>query len=178
MNRPIQLPLAAPGNSFEFDNPQGIGAKKKILVFEVRHWDHNMEGFVGRKEDDDGGYMTSSANTVGNIFLGSKGFMLKNVDKWETFYGKERKPGDSGSGLGNHYLNFTEAIRNNAPDSLNGNIEDGVLSCSLIHLANISYRLGRSLEFDPNLKEFKSDDEANAMLSKQYRAPFVVPENV
>jgi len=165
-------------STFEFDNPQGSSEKKKILVFEVRHWDHNIEGFFGRKNDDAGGYMTSSANTVGNIFMGSEGFMLKNVDKWETFHGKERNPGDSGSGLGNHYLNFTEAIRNNTPDSLNGNIEDGVLSCSLIHLANISYRLGRSLDFDPELKRFKSDDQANAMLSKKYRAPYVIPEEV
>ncbi len=165
-------------STFEFDNPKGKGAKKKMLVFEVRHWDHNLEGFSGRKKDDDGGYMTSSANTVGNIFLGSEGFMLKNVDKWETFHGKERTPVTSGSGLGNHYLNFTETIRNNDPNHLNGKIEEGVKSCSLIHLANISYRLGRSLEFDPVSKRFKGDEEANAMLTKKYRAPYVVPEMV
>lgn len=165
-------------STFEFDNPKGANDKKKMLVFEVRHWDHNIEGFSGRKKDDDGGYMTSSANTVGNIFLGSKGFMLKNVDEWKTYHGKERQPGDSGSGLGNHYLNYTNAIRNNDPASLNGKIEEGVLSCSLIHLANISYRLGRSLEFDPVKKKFKGDNEANAMLTKKYRAPFVVPEHV
>ncbi len=165
-------------STFEFDNPKGADDKKKMLVFEVRHWDHNIEGFSGRKKDDDGGYMTSSANTVGNIFLGSKGFMLKNVDEWKTYHGKERLPGDSGSGLGNHYLNYTNAIRNNDPASLNGKIEEGVLSCSLIHLANISYRLGRSLEFDPVKKKFKGDNEANAMLTKKYRAPFVLPEQV
>ena len=49
---------------------------------------------------------------------------------------------------------------------------------SLIHLANISYRLGRSLDFDPMLKRFKNDDEANTMLTKKYRAPFVIPEMV
>lgn len=166
-------------STFEFDNPNGVDEKKKLLVFEVRHWDHNIEGFAAVKKDDgNAGYMTSSANTVGNIFMGSKGFMLKNVDEWKTYHGKERLPGDSGNGLGNHYLNYTNAIRNNDPASLNGKIEDGILSCSLIHLANISYRLGRSLEFDPIMKKFKSDKEANAMLTKAYRAPFIIPEHV
>lgn len=166
-------------STFEFDNNQGTGDKKKMLVFEVRHWDHNLEGFGGRKKDDAaGGYMTSSANTVGNIFMGSKGYMLKNVDRWETFHGKERTPGQTGGGLGNNYLNFIEAIKNNDPQHLNAKIEDGVLSCSLIHLANISYRLGRSLEFDPLVKEFKNDTEANAMLTKIYRTPYAIPQHI
>jgi hypothetical protein len=51
-------------------------------------------------------------------------------------------------------------------------------SCALIHLANISYRLGRSLDFDPKSMKFVNDNEANAMLTKEYREPFVVPEKV
>ena len=45
-------------------------------------------------------------------------------------------------------------------------------------MANVSYRVGRSLEFDPAKEEFVNDEEANKMLSRDYRAPFVVPENV
>jgi hypothetical protein len=44
------------------------------------------------------------------------------------------------------------------------------------HIANISYRLGRSLNFDPATERFVNDDEANAMLSKVYRTGFEVPE--
>ncbi|HON01229.1 MAG TPA: gfo/Idh/MocA family oxidoreductase, partial [Acidobacteriota bacterium] len=48
----------------------------------------------------------------------------------------------------------------------------------LCHLANISYRLGRSLRFDPATERFVGDEEADAMLSRRYREPFVVPDKV
>jgi hypothetical protein len=46
----------------------------------------------------------------------------------------------------------------------------------LLHLANISYRLGRSVEFDEKTMTCKNDKEANAMFRRKYRAPFVVPQ--
>jgi hypothetical protein len=48
----------------------------------------------------------------------------------------------------------------------------------LIHLANTSYRLGRSLKFDPETEMVIGDDEANKMLRGTYRAPYVIPEEV
>jgi hypothetical protein len=45
-----------------------------------------------------------------------------------------------------------------------------------VHLANISYRLGRSLEFDPHAMKFVNDQEADRMLTKEYRKPFILPE--
>lgn len=161
-------------STFEFENKQGSGDHKKILVFEVRHWDSNTEGALQSAGSHSDGYMISDTNNIGNLFLGSEGYMLKNVDEWKTFSGKDRTPGESGSGLGNHYQNFIDAIRANDPSINNGKIEEGVLSCSLIHLANISYRLGRSLDFDPESKRFVNDAEADAMLTKEYREPYSI----
>jgi len=46
----------------------------------------------------------------------------------------------------------------------------------LIHLANISYRTGRTLYFDPVTYTCKGDAEATAMFTRsQYRSPFTVP---
>ena len=160
--------------TFEFGNPKGDGDKKKIMVFEVRHWDTNPEGFGENVNSEISGYMISSANNIGNLFYGSKGYMIKNVDEWRTFMGKERVSGLTGSGLANHYQNFIDAIRAEDNSINNGKIEEGVLSCSLIHLANISYRVGRSLDFDPGKKKFVNDKEANALLSKEYRAPYTI----
>jgi hypothetical protein len=47
-----------------------------------------------------------------------------------------------------------------------------------VHLANVSYRLGRALKFDPVREQVINDDEANRMLRGKYRAPFVVPDDV
>ena len=165
---------------FEFPNGQGGGDKKKILQFEVRHWISNREDGIWMKIDPKSstGYMSSGSNTVGNLFYGSKGYMAKTVDEWRTYMGKDREPGATGSGLGDHYANYINAIRNGDPKTFNKSIEEGFYSCALIHLANISYRLGRSLDFDPVKQQFVNDDEANGMLTRDYREPFVVPEKV
>ncbi len=164
---------------FEFSNPDGAGDKKKILEFETRHWMTNPEGdHLGLEESKTNTYMTSSANVVGNIFYGSKGYMQKDVSHWQTFMGKERVPGESGMGIGNHYQNFTDAIRANDPALLTAPIEEGFYSCALVHLGNISYKLGRSFEFDPKTMQVINDPDAGRMLTKEYRKPFVLPENV
>jgi predicted dehydrogenase len=163
---------------FEFNNPEGNGDKKKILQFEVRHWITNREGIFSENSQADNSYMISSENTVGNLFYGSKGYMTKNVSEWQTFMGKERIAGEKGSGLGDHYSNFIDAIRANDQKLAMGDIREGFYSCALVHLGNISYRLGKSLEFDPLKMKFVNAPEADAMLSKVYREPYVLPENV
>ena len=45
-----------------------------------------------------------------------------------------------------------------------------------MHLANISYRLGRSMHFDAKTLTCTGDAEANRMFTRNYRAPFVVPK--
>ena len=57
-------------------------------------------------------------------------------------------------------------------------IDEGAISTTLVHLANISYRLGRTLHFDAATYTCKGDAEANRMFTRNYRKPFVVPEKV
>ena len=162
--------------TFEFPDEKGLGDKKKMMQFEVRHWITDRGGMDIKTEDTGNDYMTSDANTIGNTFYGSEGFMVKDVNQWQTYMGKDKEPGVSGKGQGNHYQNFIDCIRANDKKLNNAPIEEGFYSCALIHLANISYRLGRSLDFDPLKMEFISDAEANAMLTKEYRKGFEVPE--
>jgi predicted dehydrogenase len=153
--------------TFEFD---GLG-KKKFLVFEVRHWMSNHEAGIGE------GGKKKDSNTIGNMVYGSKGYMVVGGG-YKTFLGREQEPGPSRSGGGNHFKNFLEALRSRKPSDLNAEIEEGATSTVLAHLANISYRLGRTLNFDPKTLTCTGDPEANRMLTRNYRAPFVVPANV
>ncbi len=57
-------------------------------------------------------------------------------------------------------------------------IVEGHKSVTLIHLANASYRLGRSINFDPVKQEVIGDEDASILLRGTYRAPYVVPEKV
>lgn len=167
---------------FEFPSEEGGGDKKKILQFEVRHWVTNDEADIrmetNKNVGNTKGYVMSDVNVIGNIFYGSEGYMVKTVDTWRTFMGKKQEPGPSGGGIGNHYENFIDAIRTNNPSVLTAPIIEGHYSCSLSHLANTSYRLGRTLVYDPNHERYVGDQEANAMLSQDYRKPFIVPEKV
>jgi hypothetical protein len=64
---------------------------------------------------------------------------------------------------------------------LSAPIQEGHISCALVHLANASYRLARSLRVDPAAQHVVGDDEANRLLSghdRGYRAPFVIPDEV
>ena len=46
----------------------------------------------------------------------------------------------------------------------------------LVHLANISYQVGRTLYFDPAAYACKGDAEATRLFRREYRKPFVVPQ--
>ena len=80
-----------------------------------------------------------------------------------------------------HFENFIACVHSRKKEDLRAPIEEGHYSAGLAHLANVAYRLGRTLNFDPDTQTVKGDDEANLLLrdgDRNYRAPFVVPENV
>jgi predicted dehydrogenase len=54
-------------------------------------------------------------------------------------------------------------------------IEQGHISTASCILANLSMKLGRSLAWDPQAGKVVGDDEANRLLSRPYRAPWVHP---
>jgi hypothetical protein len=54
-------------------------------------------------------------------------------------------------------------------------VEGGHITAALCHMANISYRTGRLLEFDAASEKFRSDEEANRYLSRDDRSPYTVP---
>ncbi len=177
--------ISAMGGHYMFDDDQQTpntltalyefedAGKKKLMTFEVRHWISNHEAGINEG--------TSDRNTVGTTFYGSNG-NLSVLDEdhgaYQSFLGKERQPGPSGRKVGDNWANFIDALRSRRHEDLNAPIEEGAISTTLVHLANISYRLGRTLHFDAQALACKGDPEANRMFRREYRAPFVVPEKV
>ena len=165
--------ITAMGDKFLFDDdketPEVLTTlyhyprEKKMIQFEVRHWCTNEEQGVG----------------VGNIFYGSEGYLLiRGYDTYEIYLGQKREKGPARKAGGNHYANFLKAVESRNPSDQNGPVETAHLSSALAHLGNISFRLGRVLKFDSQAERFPGDEEANRMLTRKYRAPFVVPEKV
>jgi hypothetical protein len=55
-------------------------------------------------------------------------------------------------------------------------IEEGHISTTSCILANLSQRLGRTLTWDAGKGRVANDDEANRLLRRPYRKPWVHPE--
>jgi predicted dehydrogenase len=169
--------------AFEFNE----GGKHKMMEFEVRHWYSNGEASVhdrprpprpGASEGQAADSMPS-LNSIGNLFYGSKGYLaVDSYSSYKSWLGPREEPGPSNQKGGSHFENFFEAVRTRKREGLNAEIEEGAISTTLVHLANISYRLGRTLHFDAATYSVTGDPEANKMFTRAYRKPFVVPEKV
>jgi hypothetical protein len=77
-----------------------------------------------------------------------------------------------------HYQNFIDALRAGDRGKLTCEMEEGHLSSALPHLANIAYRVGRKLTFDGAKEKFVGEAEADRLLTREYRAPFVISDKV
>jgi predicted dehydrogenase len=77
-----------------------------------------------------------------------------------------------------HFQNFVDCVRSRKVEDLYCDVLQGHLSTTLCHLANISFRTGRKLLFDPEHERFVNDVEANRYLTRTYRAPYVLPDKV
>ncbi len=142
------------------------------LVFEVR----------GLNTGGDAGIPPSGPNFIGVTFFGSKGFMPVDEHGFQIFLGDKREPGESMKHAESeiddtipHMANFLKAVKSRNPADLNADVAVGVASAALVHMANISYRLGRRINYDAGAGTFVGDTEANAMISRPvYRSPYVV----
>ncbi len=72
-----------------------------------------------------------------------------------------------------HMRNFLEAIRTRGRPS--ADIEEGHISTASCILANLALRLNRTLTWDAERQRITGDDEANRLLRRPYRRPWVHP---
>ena len=119
---------------------------------------------------------------VGNLFYGTEGWAAMSDEGFQAFKGESSElimeervqrgaPGGDPTGL--HMQNFLSACRSRNYKELHDEIANAYLSASLCHLANISYRVGHKLTIDPGPK-FGGDADANKLLTREYRKPYVV----
>jgi len=180
---------------YEFRTPEG---KTKMMNFEVRGWMTNHEVGIGTSEFGGGdvpvaglnaaaeskkslGPVAGKPSTIGNLYYGSKGYLaISGYDAYKSFLGPNNEAGpEKKAKLDNeHFVNFIDCMRSRKAGDLRAPIREGYLSTTLVHLANASYRLGRTIHFDPKAETVIGDSEATALLHGTYRAPFVVPEHV
>lgn len=110
----------------------------------------------------------------GNLFEGTDGYMVfTRRGAFATFLGAKEEPGPSLTGsAGNeaHVRNFFDCARSGSTP--NACAEVAHLSCALVHLGEIAYRVGRVIRFDPPSETILDDEHAAALLTKSYREPW------
>ena len=161
------------------------------ITFEVRNLPTPPEGLGGMR----------GSSYVGNIFFGDGGFLVLDqgfqiykstaanvsgeaargagaggAEKYEKV--ADEKSGERVDSTAVHMKNFFDAIRARDHKLLHADIEIGARSAAFCHLANFSYRVGRALRMAQSSGRFLGDDEANALLTRNYREPYVVPSEV
>jgi len=124
-------------------------------------------------------------NVVGDIFFGSDGVLSVDGNGFSVWKGEDRKleleekaKRSATSETGDHMANFIAAVKSRKWQDLRCDVATAAIAADCCHLANMSYRLGRKLNFDPGTHRF-TDADANKMMTRPvYRKPYVVPENV
>ncbi len=162
--------VAASGGKFYFDDAQEWpdtlivtwdypGA---VLMYEMRIW--------SRPPLHD--------ETEGAAIHGENGYVIIANTRWRTYDAKGKQVA-SGSGVNQeddirHKRDLFRAIRDGVRPACD--IEIGHVASSLVHIGNIAWRVDRKLKFDAEREEFFGDAEANRLLGREYRKPWVLPE--
>ena len=118
--------------------------------------------------------------TGGSFVLHRNGYEMYNLSgelndrKQES--GISETTGTRGSGSLDvlHMYNFLEAIRNGT--GLHAPIDDGAVSVNMCHLGNISQKVGRMIEINTETGEVVRDEEAIALMSRDYEPGWEMSE--
>jgi len=175
----IGLPQTAvsTGGKFVYDDDQetpntqyaSFSYGSKQITFEVR----------GLLTGPEGGQPVGTY-PVGNLYFGSDGWMWLDERGYQVYKGEKNElvadvkaeRGKNSTVL--HMENFLHACRTRNHKDLTADIEIGATSVILVHMANVSYRVGRLLHWDERGRNFGADAEANKLISRDYRAPYIV----
>jgi hypothetical protein len=128
------------------------------------------------------------ARDHGVEFHGNNGTLVVDRGGWEVFPEMARidgrqqfkLPAFPRQNVGNdqshlqHVKNFIDCMRSRAlPTS---DVEVGHNSMIACHLGNIAFRLGRQIRWDVDKERMINDSDAQAFVTRAYRAPWKLPE--
>ena len=172
------------GGKFVYDDDQET-PNTQLAAFRYDDCEQSFEvrGLITGGEG--GMVLEEEKHYIGVIFLGSEGYLTVDCNGFQVFMGEKRERTQHMKHVEAeawdtrpHAGNFLKAVRSRKRTDLNCEILEGHISASLCHMANASYRVGRTLSFDPVMETYRNDAEADGLLSRSYRSPFVVPAKV
>jgi predicted dehydrogenase len=155
------------GGKLFYDDDQ-VTPDTQVATFDFARttvvWEHRIWARTGLRNQ-----------SFGVELVGEKGTLVVDDRGWRVEGGVEagEKAGETEKP---HLRNFLDRVRDGKKP--HADIEEGHKTTRLCHLGNIAYRLGRTLKFDATAETIPGDAEANKLLGRTYRKPFVLPERV
>jgi predicted dehydrogenase len=182
LNRELPQSVYSFGGKMVYDDDQET-PNQQFAIFD--YGDAQLQFEVRGLISNDEGVKFAGQHTIGVNFYGSDGYMTVDDFGYRVFKGDKHEKIKEFSleqkdrfNTSQHMQNFLKAVRSRNHKDASADIEIGATSAALGHLANISYRVNRKLNFDAKSQKFQNDAEANKMLTREYRKPYVVPEKV
>ena len=120
------------------------------------------------------------------FIYGDEGYMAISGNSFRTYFGRkdELGPAKSDDDLPdeektNGYKNLVECVKSGSKENLDNPMIEGHMSAALCHLGNISFRVGqKELAFNPDTESFVNNPEADALLSRDFRHPYTMPDEI
>ena len=159
-----------------------------MMTFEVRNLPTPTEGGA-----------IIRPNHTGNIFFGESGFLVVDNESFQVYKSaaaqldhnavsnagaggleKYEKTMDEKAAEGQawattpHMKNFLDAVRSRDYRKLSADVAVGARSAAFVHLANASLRVGRKLNLAQSSGRIAGDEQADSLLTRDYREPCVV----
>ena len=157
--------VSASGGKYYFDDDQET-PDTQLVTYEYPEatltWEHRLWTTHGQE-----------GRSAAAAFYGDQGTLVVDRSGWKVYDQEDAPSSDTSEQAKTHHRNFIDCIKSrNTPTS---DIEIGHISSTLCHLGNVSYRLGRGIEFDAATLSCGNDSEATSLMGREYRKGWELP---
>ena len=152
-------------------------------TFDTMSVQYQLPDYTFSWEHTAGTQMGPYGRAYGLAFIGNDATLVIDRAGWEVFPEQENgkykitaiPPNKNGrENHEEHVKNWLECMRNRKEP--NCPIENGRLVALYAHLGNIALRTNSRLEFDEIAQNFGKNEAANALITPNYRKPWVLPK--
>ncbi len=139
-------------------------------------WNHKIWGTVPYTPEVQNGIFLYGEKAT--IFVSDEGWIVTPAGKDQE---KEKHGFESAVGndviaiISDHMTEFANAVKTDSPENLLTGLKDSCLTTECVNLADIAYRTGESIAFDPDALKITSPSAANSYLKRDYRKPYNHP---
>lgn len=184
MNAECPKRISAVGGKYVIRDPNDLRETPDTLnvLYDFGDWTLHYEAReANHRVHWPSGYGMTFFGSLASLFVDRGGYRIYKERNRQGLTGEDRIQGTPGDGkvvkidemFDPHIQNFIDCVGTRKLPVCD--VEIGHRSTSVSHLGNMAYHTQRTIEWDGQRETCGSDDEANGLLSRQYREPWGLP---